>query len=398
MSTGTPDGSPSVVYQISTPSGEGGCGGHGVMLPRLDRPVNRPAEAAGRRVATCTTGEPVTRPRPRSGEPHRRPHRLHRRAGAADGDRPGDDGRGRAGRRRRRARRRPTSPSRRSVAARRRRPGRGRAGVGPLRRRRGRRAAAAGRVRRARSAPTCRSAPACRRAPRSRWRSPSPSASTRRRRSTLARLCQRAEHRASGVPCGIMDQLASAAGVAGHALLIDCHALTVEPVPLPDGARGRRGRLGPGPPAGGLGLRRAAGRVRGGRGGRSARCATPAPATEVGDRRPGRAGAGPATSSPRTSGCWRPPTALRGRRPRRSSAPLVQESHASLRDDFEVSTAGARRPRRRGSTPTPGVHGARLTGAGFGGCVVALAEPGALDGWGPRAVVGRRRRRRRRHA
>ena len=27
----------------------------------------------------------------------------------------------------------------------------------------------------------------------------------------------------------------------------------------------------------------------------------------------------------------------------------------------------------------PGVFGARLTGAGFGGCVVALTEPGALD-------------------
>src|SRR5699024_10208182 len=45
----------------------------------------------------------------------------------------------------------------------------------------------------------------------------------------LARLAQSAEHRASGVPCGIMDQLASAAGVAGHALLIDCHDLTVTP-------------------------------------------------------------------------------------------------------------------------------------------------------------------------
>ncbi len=38
----------------------------------------------------------------------------------------------------------------------------------------------------------------------------------------LAQACQRAEQRASGVPCGIMDQLTSAAGRAGHALLIDC--------------------------------------------------------------------------------------------------------------------------------------------------------------------------------
>ena len=49
----------------------------------------------------------------------------------------------------------------------------------------------------------------------------------------LAQLCQRAEQRASGVPCGVMDQLASAAGVEGHALLIDCQSLTVTPVPLP---------------------------------------------------------------------------------------------------------------------------------------------------------------------
>ena len=50
----------------------------------------------------------------------------------------------------------------------------------------------------------------------------------------LAELCQRAEQRASGVPCGIMDQLASAAGVEGHALRIDCTSLAVDPIPIPD--------------------------------------------------------------------------------------------------------------------------------------------------------------------
>src|SRR5207237_543098 len=50
----------------------------------------------------------------------------------------------------------------------------------------------------------------------------------------LARTCQRAEQVASGVPCGVMDQLTAAAGVAGHALLIDCTTLAVTPVPLPD--------------------------------------------------------------------------------------------------------------------------------------------------------------------
>lgn len=63
-------------------------------------------------------------------------------------------------------------------------------------------------------------------------------------------------------------------------------------------------------------------------------------------------------------------------------------SHASLRDDFEAST-----PRLDALvadlSARPGVHGARLTGAGFGGCVVALTAPGAvLGGWHVTAVAG----------
>jgi galactokinase len=72
--------------------------------------------------------------------------------------------------------------------------------------------------------------------------------------------------------------------------------------------------------------------------------------------------------------------ALRAGDPTTAGA-LMVESHRSLRDDFEVSTAALDRLVDR-LTATPGVWGARLTGAGFGGCVVALAEPGALDeGW-----------------
>src|SRR5690606_38169250 len=50
----------------------------------------------------------------------------------------------------------------------------------------------------------------------------------------LAHLTRRAEQNASGVPCGIMDQLASASGVDGHAVGIGCHSLRVTPWPLPD--------------------------------------------------------------------------------------------------------------------------------------------------------------------
>jgi hypothetical protein len=56
------------------------------------------------------------------------------------------------------------------------------------------------------------------------------------RRSTWPGSPSGPSRQASGVPCGIMDQLASAAGVAGHALLIDCHSLVITPVPVPDGA------------------------------------------------------------------------------------------------------------------------------------------------------------------
>jgi galactokinase len=49
----------------------------------------------------------------------------------------------------------------------------------------------------------------------------------------LARLCQAAEHAARGVPTGLLDQLASITGVAGHAVLLDFRDLTFHPVPLP---------------------------------------------------------------------------------------------------------------------------------------------------------------------
>ena len=49
----------------------------------------------------------------------------------------------------------------------------------------------------------------------------------------LARLCQRAEHAARGVPTGLLDQLAVIGGVAGHGLLLDCTDLTLSPVTLP---------------------------------------------------------------------------------------------------------------------------------------------------------------------
>jgi galactokinase len=67
---------------------------------------------------------------------------------------------------------------------------------------------------------------------------------------------------------------------------------------------------------------------------------------------------------------------------------LMAESHRSLRDDFEVSTPALDALVDRLSA-LPGVYGARLTGAGFGGCVVALAERGTpAEGWRLRPAAG----------
>jgi galactokinase len=57
------------------------------------------------------------------------------------------------------------------------------------------------------------------------------------------------------------------------------------------------------------------------------------------------------------------------------------DSHRSLRDDFETSTPAMDDAVARLAS-TPGVFGARMTGGGFGGCVVALTRSSALSsGW-----------------
>jgi galactokinase len=62
----------------------------------------------------------------------------------------------------------------------------------------------------------------------------------------------------------------------------------------------------------------------------------------------------------------------------REAGRLMTESHRSLARDYEVSTP-ALDNLVAALGNRPGVHGARVTGAGFGGCVVALTEPGAID-------------------
>lgn len=203
----------------------------------------------------------------------------------------------------------------------------------------------------------------------------------------VAELCQRAEQRASGVPCGIMDQLASAAGIDGHALLIDCQARTIEPIALPDEVEVVV--VDSGEPRSLTGSAYAE---------RRAECE--AAEAIIGPLRRCRPGEERSISD----------TLLR-RRARHvlgenarvqafaaaisagdtvAAGAVMAASHASLRDDFAVSTPTLDALVERLSA-VPGVLGARLTGAGFGGCVVALAEPGALtEGWRVRPASGAR--------
>lgn len=201
----------------------------------------------------------------------------------------------------------------------------------------------------------------------------------------LALACQRAEQLASGVPCGVMDQLASAAGVAGHALLIDCTALTVTPVPLPEGVEV---------------VVVPSGQVR--------QLTESAYAERRDQCEAAIASIGPLSEATLDDVATLSDPVVRARarhvvtenaRVRamatalsagdmKACGALMVASHESLRVDFEVST-----PRLDALVTelvaTPGVHGARLTGAGFGGCVVALTRPGALGtGWHVSAVNG----------
>jgi galactokinase len=65
--------------------------------------------------------------------------------------------------------------------------------------------------------------------------------------------------------------------------------------------------------------------------------------------------------------------------------PLLLASHASLRDDFEVSTPEL--DLLVELLVDAGAAGARLTGAGFGGCVVALAQRNHADDIAAKAAL-----------
>jgi galactokinase len=202
----------------------------------------------------------------------------------------------------------------------------------------------------------------------------------------LVKIVQRAENGFIGLNNGLLDQYASAFGVAGDALLLDCRALTHRPVALPAGVSlvachsGSPRRL----ESSAYNERRA-------------QCEAAVAAIQL---------VAPFETALRDVtgvllGEVKPEleevTYRRARHVLRENAFVLQAvdaleaddlatvgellyaSHASLRDDYAVSS-----PELDAlvdiARATPGVIGARLTGAGFGGCTINLVHDDAVEG------------------
>jgi galactokinase len=203
----------------------------------------------------------------------------------------------------------------------------------------------------------------------------------------LALTAQRAEHAATGVPTGIMDQLCIAAATQGHATMIDCHTLEVTQVPVPTEVD--------------VVVEFVAHRTLVGSayGDRVAECARAE--TVIGPLRDATLDDIARARHHLDDIAWRRArhvvtenervrafsSALGGGDYARAGR-LMHAGHESLRSDFETSTTAMDAAVER-LTNTAGVFGARMTGGGFGGCVVALCEPGSLSsGWIVRASRG----------
>ncbi len=200
----------------------------------------------------------------------------------------------------------------------------------------------------------------------------------------MALVGQTAENKWVGVNCGIMDQMISAAGKQGHALLIDCRSLENTLVKLPAetvvvilDTSTRRGLVDSQYNERRAQCEQAAAFF----GVTALRDVTveqfEARAGDL-DNLPRRRARHVITENARTAEAARTSDAtVFGR--------LMDASHQSLRDDFEV-TNDALNQIVDCARKIPGCYGARMTGAGFGGCAVALVAAAAAERF--TAVIG----------
>lgn len=223
-------------------------------------------------------------------------------------------------------------------------------------------------------------------------------------RVALAKLCQRAENDFVGAPCGIMDQFASANGRDGHAMLLDCRSLEATYVPVHESIAlvicntMVKHSIG----AGEYGKRRA----------QCEECVRffekirpevqslrdvsaedlQGPHQTASSRNPAFSPAGRGISRGEANGAELSDVLFRRakhvitenarvlaaaesfkRNDFQKLGQLMYESHASLRDDYEVSCPELDLMVEIARS-TPGVYGSRMTGGGFGGCTISLVE------------------------
>jgi galactokinase len=193
----------------------------------------------------------------------------------------------------------------------------------------------------------------------------------------LAVIGRRAENDYVGVACGIMDQLAIAEGRRGHALLMDCQSLAVTPVPFPHNelsllvinSNHRRTLADSAYNERRAAVERAAHTL-----GTPQLVHATLADLETADLSPDEMRAARHTITEQAR-------VLAAAQALRSGdfdtlGQLMRESHESLRDDFAV-TGPQLDALAEVAWEQPDVIGARMTGAGFGGCVVAIVRPGS---------------------
>ena len=201
-------------------------------------------------------------------------------------------------------------------------------------------------------------------------------------RLELAKLAQRAENAFVGMPCGLMDQLASVFGRAGHVLFIDVRALKIEPHPFDVQASGLAFLV--------IDTRVHHELVDGGYADRRAACERAAAKLNVpalrdvalSDLDAALARLGDAVLVRRTrhivtdnDRVLRVAEHLDAGRVR-EIGPLLTASHVSLRDDFQISSVELDVAVE--TSLASGALGARMVGGGFGGSAIALVPENAV--------------------
>ncbi|MBN2502919.1 MAG: hypothetical protein JXB38_19220, partial [Anaerolineales bacterium] len=188
------------------------------------------------------------------------------------------------------------------------------------------------------------------------------------------------EHKFMHMPCGVLDQMACANGVDGKAILLDCRSLEISPVSLPattnvvvmntmvhrqltgSGYADRRHESESAAEILGIpALRDATLEM------------VNAKAEELGDIRFRRA-RHVVTEDQRTLDM----VAALEKNDLQAAGELLNQSHVSLRDDYEVSCKELDIMSELAQSFS-GCYGARMMGGGFGGCAVALVQAGAVN-------------------